>query len=414
MSQLYPRVLAEERDALYVRTSRDRDLVASLIRDAEKLLKKHPDEAREKAREAESILSRLRQDTGTMEEKEQAFDSARTTHRQELTQAESTIEETRSYLAGLLEAGYRADPAKELGDARAEMIRVADILVVGLKSEIPDYEAVISCAKRGCKHATAVREHWQKRVELQKENEEALKGLKKWRETVFPKLRLDYASSLERLKEETPEEVWRAVIERAEQAEQAFRANAETFLEDAERLNGMETQDFENAAHRLKELQRLKSDAEAAYQQPEKTLARYKESKQKTTALLGQAMSKIKDAERAVKDSDAEGTGKGDLNKAKSQVSETEKLMKSPLPNWIVLAAAVASVIALAESAERSAKMHANEVEDGRRRREAEERRRRENSYSSSGSSSVSSHSGGGFSGFGGGSFGGGGASGHW
>lgn len=412
MKQLYPRAFIEEKIALSRRTDQNRQRIAALIAEAEGLLRKHPDEAKKKAEDAERALQTLQREIACLKEKERAFDEARSTYRQRLDEAEKAVEETRIYLVTLSEAGYRVDPAKELDNARGKVMLASQMLLK--ESDVPDYEAVIAHAKRAEADAVAVKKRWQDRVAAQKQNEKALHALKEWRQDAFPSLRASHVAHIAELKKKTPEALWSPVAANTAQAERAFEASAETILADAERLNGMEAQDFENAASYIKELRRLKSDVEAAYQQPEATLASYNKTKEKITALVGQATNKIKSAERAVKDSGAEGAGKDDLHKAKSQLSEAENLMKSPFPNWIALTAAVSSVIALAEAAERSAKNRANAVETKKRRDREDDERRRRDSYASSSSSSWSSgssHSGGGF---GGGSFGGGGASGKW
>lgn len=411
----YPITMIRELENLAADSARVKEVVEKTLQEARKLLKTKPDLAKSRVAEAQSLVGFLQKDIRAFEEKREAFDEARTSHLEKIQKADQSIKGTLVYLTGLKEKGYSVFPDKELAAARQDIKAAQDIL--SERGDVPDYHSVIKCAESAVTKARVVQDSWEKRLGIQRANSKNLNRLFLWPEQSFPQLKNSCQIALEQLKAKAPPEVWESLAKDAAKKEAMVEKEFGELWGEAERLNRIEKQEFEEAAKKIEKIYDLVKAAELSLRQPGKTLDGFITAQAEAKTLVLEAAQAINQAESAISDSDAEGAGRSKLQEAKEKVLEAKNLEKSDLPNWLLAAGLLAGALALARAAKSEAKNRADEVEGARcRKREQEERRRRDDDYhsSSSWSSGSSGGGGGGFGGFGGGSFGGGGASGHF
>lgn len=414
----YPAAIERERTNLAAEEVRAKEEIKKKLGEARELLRKDPDLAKIKTAEAQRSASLFQEISRKFKEKLSAFDEARSCYEGKMRDADKVIGDAVDYLAGLKEKGYFISPDDALSPVKSELKIARNLLTGKGKDDIPDYPLVIKYAEAAVKEAKTIQNFWQKHCDRRVSNEAKLADIKLWRETSLPQLEKFCQTALGDLKIKTPQDVWGAVETQVKYNE-PLKTEFDKLIKEAERLNGMEKQDFATAGVMVDNVQVMRSSIETVLGCPRKTLQEFAEAQAKAKTLASQAAGVISQTERAVNDSDAEGAGRSKLQGAKEKLSKAKDIEKSSLPNWLLVAGFIAGAVALAKAAEREAEDRSNEVKMARRRRrEEEDRRRREDEYHSGSSwssgSSSGGHSGGGFGGFGGGGFGGGGASGGW
>lgn len=413
----YPLVLNEKQNRLI---SDGVDLKKSIEAAGEMIklqLKKDPDTGWAQTLEVQKTISGFREKSRMLKADRSAFDGARQSHGKILSKAVEATKNVSIYFTELARKGYALSPDKELVAANNELKIAQNILAA--TNDVPDYRLVVGHAEEAVKRAETVRNSWEKRLSVQRCNEQSLKQIRQWHKESFPLLVESWQGFMEKLRTSTPVEVWKPVFNDAEQKRIMIATEFGNLINTAEHLNDMNEQKFEMAAESIENISALKKAGEVSLAQAGKTLQGFAEARAKAKTLSVQASGFINRAESAINAADTEGAGRGKLQKAKEEVSKAGKLEKSDLPNWLLVVTTFTAAISLAQNAESEAKNRAEEIESARRRRREQERRRREeedshhsSAWSSSSSSFSSSSSS--FGGFGGGSFGGGGASGSW
>ena len=425
---LYPKRLLQESNGIAGHAAlmgRKADLLCG---EAEDKLKKHPDDALAKAKEAQSSLQDMNQYLSRFIGKLEVFDKAREENKFYQTQAELALVGARTYLVSLEAKGYKVSLIKELEELTEELTAAKKNLLQ--KDEVPDYELIVDYARNALWKAAEVKPRWEGVLKIQGENETAIQNLRKWHASL-PELQKRSETDLDKLKKEVPLEVWQPVADSIETLK-TIPGKISALIEEAAHLNGMTAQDFTGASRLVKDIWITEQNAENTFKEPARTLREWTGALEGSGFLNAGALSSLRDAEKAIKDPDAGDVGKKKLEQARRELAEADNLKKSVSPNWILIARVLAAAIGLANGAKRDAESRAENARETRRRkkeeeeeeerrrkrrREEEERRRRdeEDSHRSNSSwSSSSSHSSGGGSSFGGGSFGGGGASGGW
>lgn len=422
----YPAIMEKEAAEIATDGAEVKKDVEKLLKEARKLLKKNPDLSVAKAKEAQDQINSFQRTVRIFEEKQSAFNKTRTSYQEVIRNTDEVIQGTINYLEALKKKGYAISIDKELETAQKERKVAQDIL--SKNDDVPDYQSVIDRAEEALKRAEMVRNAWERRLNTQKGNTKKINELRNWNKS-FPLLIQASQKDFERLKAATPNEVWNPVSGDQQKASE-FIKEFGALIDEAERLNSMDSQNFDKAASLVEKISALKNKSIALLAQPEEVLREYVAAKANAEKLSTQLQQCISQAEKVNNHSDSDGIGRNNIAQAKEKLSESEKLKKSSLPNWLLVAAALGSGIALAQRAEQEAENRVQEAENARRRRKREEenRRRREEEAeeerrraarrrASTYSSSSGFHSSGGsssFGGFGGGGFGGGGASGRW
>lgn len=225
----------------------------------------------------------------------------------------------------------------------------------------------------------------------------------------------DQVANMKNLKSENPSEVWKSIAERFDNVPFVLNG-AERSIEDAKKLNSMETQKFLEAAKKIESVKDALGRVRDSINDVPAKLQSIASAKASVPELLRSTESAVKKAVNKAKDSDVSRDTENDAKDAKRQLRDVKASLQGSMVNWILIYLLLPKIKKQALGAYKTAK---REISDAEEERERARRRRRRNSYSSTTSIGGGGFGGGfggssGGGGFGGGSFGGGGAGGGW